>query len=324
MMTLSTELKQDFIRRYENAKENKSLDTLEMMALEAVITGIKLEPIIHLAETSINDTNRIYRATEGLLKILLGDDVDTSNIGSRFEILFDSIDDALQMEKDEESTTKSYNKSIVKLHLLMEQRLMASIVSGYINYYKLNWVEIDMDIKFLIFIFHTLLKFVTLLKITPTFIAFRSIPVIAIESVNLDVSISKLSELKNKCGTATLKIDLLQPKEAIMKSFEAFIDQSKSTMKTNPDNNEVLNLYDIRRKKDGRPDKSIYHDWYKAIIGLENGLDYESFANAADGLVRDDKDGSKSERLLRTTHNHARRFDSLVLSILNHRFPVID
>ena len=317
-MPVSPEQKTYFLERYEAVRNDESADPMEKRILETAVTVIRLEPLISLAEEGQHDIFKLRLATEGILEILFGDDVDFNNILGRFKDLTVRLNAELYSAVSKDKTPGSSNNSVVELHLLLAQNVLVGSVGFFIKQFSTHWIYKEDDTEQATLIFNILQIFVTYLKLIPTYIAARKFSIMEVEEQNLDVSYEQFA-VNPECGTAKLNINLLQPKEAILKAVSDFVDQSKKEMKANPDNHRMLTFYDVRRKKDGRAEKSVYKQWSDGLVDLGDSIDFDfkSFYEAAKSWGDDEKGRKKLEA-------RAKRIHTLLTSILNDRFPSID
>ena len=322
-MLIPPEQKQYFLSRRDALMRDDSADPEEKQILEAAVAVIRMEEAVALNEDDFNDLGALGDAIEGLLKIVFGSDVDITNIRERFEKLSEDIDKKLQIVEMQELSAKSNKKNVVWLHLALSQRILMTAVGFYIHHLEIHWTWLEKDAERSTMVINILQKLIAHLKLLPVYILLRKVQTLTPISKSINVSYQQLA-IDKECGTATLQVDLLQPKEVILKAFEDFIDESKNEMRGIPGNQGVVNLYDVRRKKDGRLDKSIYMDWHDAIKSMERACDFNNFYEASKMAPNKIAPKEDPENVRKRLEFRAKRYHTLLQSILNDRFPSLD
>jgi len=317
-MQVPPEQKTYFLERYEAVRNDESADPREKMVLETAVTVIRLEPLITLAEEGQHEIYKLRLATEGLLEILFGDDVDFNNIIGRYKDLSARLEDVLYYAVGKDKRPGDSKGAVAELNLLLGQRVLVAAVGLYIRNFATHWIWKEDDVEKATQIFNILQKLIVYLKLIPTYLSSRNFSIVNVQEKNLDVSYENFAVNPN-CGTATLKIDLLQPREAILKAFTDFVDKSKNEMRDNPKNRRILTFYDVRRDKDGRATKSLYKQWNNGIVDVMDAIDsdFKSFYEAAETWG----DGENGRKNLEA---RAARIHTLIRSVLNDTFPSID
>lgn len=294
---------------------------------ELITTALQLEPIRKLSSDALlhADLEKMKDVVLGLLKILFGDGVSRDNIRERLETYRSKMEECIT-ENSEVDLVPGEN-SVINGHILFAQRiLVAYFASLYIQRLERNWLDswsgkTEHDLASLSVLHDVLLKLLLYVRTLPVVVAIRSLsPEFEAEwssDASLDIVLNDSS-----VGRASITLDLLQPKENLMVAFEQFIDKAKSRIKENPDNKLLMNLYDFTRKKDGRRNKPPYRDWYRAILDFEDSSEYPSLYGASRGLTVSDEEDPESLR--KNLENRSKRFNSLLISIMENTFPSVD
>jgi len=320
-MNISDDLKKEVFERYKAVCDDKDADLAEFLLLDVVVTGLKLEPLKELALAGDKDKAKLIAAVEGLLKVIFDQDVSKDNIRDRFNIMKNELDSLLLAGFSSNSTPNPMDDPAVCIHIQLAQRILIAWIGRYINILSRRWLSHFSKLPDIQLIkFHDeLLRLISYIRIIPHVVMLRSMPTITVIDSDLDVSPEKLPTNRD-AGTGRITVDLLQPKETLMAAFELYIDTTKARMKDHADNQMMMNLYDFRRKKDGRREKSLYRDWYNAIIEFEDYEGYASSRQAAEELAGDEED---SDSVRRTMDIRLKRFCSLVTAVMENRFPCL-
>lgn len=321
-MDISEELRKEVFERYKAVCEDKDANLAEFLELDVVVTGLKLEPLRVLALAGDKDKAKLIAAVEGLLKIIFDEDVSRDNIEERFNVMKNELDSLLLAGFSNNSNPNPMDDPAVCIHIQLAQRILFAWIGRYINMLSRRWLShfsSRPDIH-LIKLHDELLRLISYLRMIPHIVMLRSMASITVTDNDLDVSPDKFL-FHRDAGTGRITVDLLQPKETLMAAFEQYVDAAKAKMRETADNQMMMNLYDFRRKKDGRREKSLYRDWYNAIIEFEDNDGYASSWQAAKELSGDAED---LDSVRRTMNNRLKRFCSLVDAIKNNKFPCLE
>jgi len=320
-MNFSEGLKKEVLERYKTVCDDKDANLAEFLLLDVVVTGLKLEPLKELALAGDKDKAKLLAAVEGLLKVIFDEDVSKDNIGDRFNIMKNELDSLLLAGFSNHSTPNPMDDPAACIHIQLAQRILIAWIGRYISILSRRWLSHFSKLPDIQLIkFHDeLLKFISYLRLIPHVVMLRSMATITVTDNDFDVSPDRFL-FHHNAGTGRITVDLLQPKETLMAAFEQYIVAAKTKMRETADNQMMMNLHDFRRKKDGRREKSLYRDWYNAIIEFEDYEGYASSRQAAGELAGDEED---LDSVRRTMDNRLKRFCSLVDAIMKNRFPCL-
>lgn len=320
-MNIPEELRKEILERYKAVCDDKDVDFAEFLALDVAVTGLKLEPLKELALAGDKDKAKLIAAVEGLLKIVFNQDVTKDNIADRFNIMKNELDSLLLAGFSKHSAPNPLDDPAVCIHIQLAQRILFAWIGRYINILSRRWLSHFSSLPDIRLIrFHDyLLRLISYLRMIPHIVMLRSMAAITVADNDLDVNLEKFL-FHSGAGTGQITVDLLQPKETLMAAFEQYVDTAKAKMRENKDNQMMVNLYDFRRKKDGRREKSLYRDWYNAIIEFEDYEGYSSSRQAAEEMAGDKED---TDSVRRTMDNRLKRFYSLVDAVMENKFPCL-
>lgn len=318
-MKISEELRNEVFERYKTVCDDKDANLAEFLALDVFVTGLKLESLRELALAGDKDKAKLIAAVEGLLKVIFEQDVSKDNIGDRFNVMKNELDSLLLAGFSSHSTPNPMDDPAVCIHIQFAQRILIAWIGRHINILSRRWLSHFSALPDIRLIrFHDgLLRLISYMRMIPHIVMLRSMATLTVIDNDLDVSPEKFL-FHRDAGTGRITIDLLQPKETLMAAFEQYVDTAKAKMRENAGNQMMANLYDFCRKKDGRREKSLYRDWYNAIIEFEDYEGYASSRQAAEEMAGDEED---PDSVRRTMDNRLKRFYSLVEAVMENRFP---
>lgn len=311
----------------EQDSENQ-LDRIDYLKRHLLTQLAIIQPVSRLALESIEtrDGKKLKEVVNYLLQMAFGNDVNAGNISARFEKVRCTLEKHLI---DSTGNPLPGKNSVVEGHLLFAQRILVARIGSYVRYLERRWLDewlIDSPTNFdNLYNFHNVLKnysFYT--TIYPAVVELRRYTYRHSFSSegNLNASLEYL--LQGFPGaTATITIDLLQPKENLMVAFERLIDKAKSEMREHPENQMMLNLYDFTREREKkcRRNKPPYKDWHRAILDYEDSSEYCSFHQAGKDLAQENE---KFESVARSLGNRSKRYFQMFNAVMNDTFPALD